>query len=49
MSKKIFRTTILIPIELWRNFRIRAMQEGKSSSSLLEEIIRKKLSEKKEN
>jgi len=37
------RTTILIDKDLWKKFRIRAMEEGKSASKLLEEVIKKKL------
>jgi len=45
-KKEPSRTTILIEKELWKRFRIRAMEEGKSASQMLEDIIRKKLSEK---
>jgi predicted CopG family antitoxin len=46
MKKKLSRTTILIDKELWKNFRIMAMKEGRSASALLEELIKKRLEKK---
>ena len=39
MTKSYYRTTILIDRELWKKFRIRAMNKNKSASQLLEDII----------
>jgi len=46
MGKNFSRTTILVDKDLWRRFRIKAMEEGKSASRLLEELIKKKLGER---
>ena len=45
VSKRLYRTTILVDKELWKRFKIKAIEEGKSASSLLEELITKKLGE----
>ena len=45
VSKRLYRTTILVDKELWKRFKIKAIEEGKSASSLLEELIRKNLTE----
>jgi hypothetical protein len=45
VSKRLYRTTILVDKELWKRFKIKAIQEGKSASSLLEELIKKALAE----
>jgi predicted CopG family antitoxin len=47
MPKAYHRTTILIDGELWKRFRIKAMNENKSASELLVEMIKKKLDEKR--
>ncbi len=47
MPKAYHRTTILIDSELWKRFRIKAMNENKSASELLVEMIKKKLDEKR--
>ena len=46
MQKNLRRTTILVDRELWKRFRMKSIEEGKSASRLLEEIIKKKLGEK---
>lgn len=46
MAKTISRTTILIDKDLWKKFRIKALNEGKSASRLLEEMIKKRVGEK---
>jgi hypothetical protein len=46
MSKEFSRTTILVDKELWKKFRIKAMEESKSASRLLEEMIKKRLGER---
>jgi predicted CopG family antitoxin len=46
MAKTVSRTTILIDKDLWKKFRIKSLNEGKSASGLLEEMIKKKLGEK---
>jgi predicted CopG family antitoxin len=45
-EKEPSRTTILIDKELWKRFRVKCLEEGKSASSVLEELIKKKLGEK---
>ncbi len=45
MSKRLVRTTILVDRELWKRFKIRAIEEGRSASALLEELIEAKLKE----
>jgi Ribbon-helix-helix protein, copG family len=45
MSRRLYRTTILVDKELWKRFKIKAIEEGKSASALLEELIRKALAE----
>jgi hypothetical protein len=39
----IERTTILIDRELWKKFKIKAIEENKTYSQLLEEVIKQKL------
>jgi Ribbon-helix-helix protein, copG family len=39
VSHRLYRTTILVDKELWKRFKIRAIEEGKSASALLEELI----------
>jgi predicted CopG family antitoxin len=46
MPKSYYRTTILIDRDLWKKFRIRAMQENKSASELLVELIKNELKDK---
>ena len=46
MVKTVSRTTILIDKDLWKKFRKKALNEGKSASGLLEDMIKKKLGEK---
>jgi hypothetical protein len=43
---KLSRTTILIDRELWKRFRMRAMEKDISASKYLEELIKKELKEK---
>jgi len=43
MAKSFSRTTVLIDKDLWKKFKIKAIKEGKSASSLLEELIKKKV------
>jgi len=43
MSKDLIRTTILVDNELWKKFKIKSIEEGKSASKLLEELLRKKV------
>lgn len=40
MSKVFSRTTILIDRELWKKFKIKAIKDGTSASSLLEKLIK---------
>lgn len=47
MTKEFSRTTILVDRELWKKFKIRAIEESKSASGLLEELIKKKIGEPK--
>jgi hypothetical protein len=46
MSRRLFRTTILVDKELWKRFKIRAIEEGKSASGLLEDLIKEALRQK---
>ncbi|MBI2084121.1 MAG: hypothetical protein HYT70_00705 [Candidatus Aenigmarchaeota archaeon] len=46
MDKNLSRTTILIDREVWKKFKIKAIEEETSASSLLEELIKKKIKEK---
>lgn len=46
MTKSYYRTTILIDRELWKKFRIRAMNKNKSASQLLEDIIEEEISKR---
>ncbi len=46
MTKTYYRTTILIDRDLWRRFRIRAMNSNKSASELLEELIKSEVTKK---
>ena len=46
MGKNLKRTTILINPLLWKEFRMKALEEGKSASALLEELIKEKLRKK---
>jgi hypothetical protein len=41
MEKK--RTTIIVDKELWNRFRIHAINQKKTASGLLEELIKKEL------
>lgn len=45
MSRRLYRTTILVDKELWKRFKIKAIEEGKSASALLEELIKDALTE----
>ena len=45
MSNRLYRTKILVDKDLWKRFKIKAIEEGKSASSLLEDLIRKALAE----
>ena len=45
VSKRLHRTTILVDIELWKRFKIKAIEQGKSASSLLEELIKSAVAE----
>ncbi|MDG6921104.1 MAG: hypothetical protein JRN59_06215 [Nitrososphaerota archaeon] len=45
MSKRLYRTTILVDKELWKRFKIKAIEQGKSASSLLEELIKSAVAE----
>jgi hypothetical protein len=45
MSKRLYRTTILVDKELWKRFKIKAIEQGKSASSLLEELIKTAVAE----
>lgn len=40
------RTTIMIDRKLWGRFRIFSIKQGRSSSRILEELIRKELHDK---
>ena len=46
MKTPLSRTTILIDKELWKNFKIRAIEKGTSASELLGTLIKRELSEK---
>ncbi len=46
MAKNYYRTTILIDRELWKKFRIKAMNRNKSASQLLEEMIKEEVNKK---
>lgn len=43
MTKQLSRTTILIDKDLWKKFKIKAIEKGKSASALLEELIKKEV------
>ena len=45
VSRRLYRTTILVDKDLWKRFKIKAIEDGKSASSLIEELIRKALAE----
>jgi hypothetical protein len=45
VSRRLYRTTILVEKELWKRFKIKAIEEGKSASALLEELIKGALAE----
>ncbi len=46
VSRRLSRTTILVEKELWKRFKILAIEEGKSASALLEDLIRAALEKK---
>ncbi len=39
MARTPVRTTILVDKDLWKRFKIRAIEEGKSASELLENLV----------
>ena len=43
MTRQLSRTTILIDKDIWKRFKIRAIEKNKSASGLLEELIKKEL------
>jgi hypothetical protein len=45
VSRRLYRTTILVDKELWKRFKIKAIEESKSASALLEELIKGALAE----
>ncbi len=46
MVEDLSRTTILIGKNLWKKFKIKAIEESRSASELLSSLIKKYLGEK---
>lgn len=42
-GKMLYRTTILVDRDLWKRFKIKAINKGVSASRLLEQIIEKEV------